>query len=293
VFIKQQYMAINKHFDAQKKIILIAYPPLKYLPDSVRSIRHDLLIADLVDDDAARTLEIKKKEACLSRYQQMLPECRWIFSTSPALNEKYKKYARQDIDFIPNGVDLRAYTVRSAANFRIKSNRKVVGYVGSINKAMDTELFEYALSCCTETDFVLVGFCRKEQQQVIDRFRRSYGNFNYLGVCNYRDIPQYLYSFDVLISFKKADYTTAGGDSMKIYEYLATGSPIVSTPVPPAEQFKDIIYVAYDKVQFTECLKKALEENNSLLREKRKQAARENSWEKRVDVILDKVSGLV
>ena len=121
----------------------------------------------------------------------------------------------------------------------------------------------------------------------------QYANFHFLGEKNYKDVPLFTEKLDVLISFKKNDFTTAGGDSQKIYEYLATGKPIVTTPVPPAPRYKDVIYVAHDKVEFAEYLGKALEEDDPEKRTRRMEIARENSWEKRADVILEKVVGLL
>ena len=44
---------------------------------------------------------------------------------------------------------------------------------------------------------------------------------------------------------------------MKIYQYLLSGKPIVSLPLSPADRFAGLIYVASDKFQFVEYLKKS------------------------------------
>jgi glycosyltransferase involved in cell wall biosynthesis len=118
-------------------------------------------------------------------------------------------------------------------------------------------------------------------------------NITFLGERHFSDIPSYISRFDVLINFKRTDFMTIGNDSMKIYEYLATGKPIVSTPVPPADRFTDLLYVASDKYEFAHHLTLALQEEDSKLREQRIKMARENSWAKRVDVILDEVMVLI
>ena len=97
----------------------------------------------------------------------------------------------------------------------------------------------------------------------------------------------------LLISIKKNDYTTAGGDSQKIYEYMATGKPIVTTSVPPAAAFSDVLYIADDKAEFAALLRKALDEDDQDKRIKRTQIADENSWARRVDCILNKVRELI
>ena len=291
---KIQYQAINKYFTKSKKnIVLIVYPPSKHLPDAIKTIRHDLLIADFEDDTAERKTDKNEKNQILENYKKILPQCKWIFSTSPSINQKYKGYAGQEISFLPSGVDIHNFQANSHKKLFKKNNRKVVGYIGIINKEIDVDLLEYILASYPGVDFIMIGHAANERLIDINKLTAQYGNLHYLDERNYKDIPGYMSDFDVLINIKKNDYTTAGGESQKIYEYLLTGKPIVSTPVPPADRFTDLMYVASDKFQFAEFLKIALEEDNVELREKRVKVAQDNSWAKRADVVLDKVSGLL
>jgi len=75
-----------------------------------------------------------------------------------------------------------------------------------------------------------------------------------------------------------------------MYEYLATGKPIVSTDLPEARQFNEVIYIAKDKEDFVKKIDLALCENNEDLVKKRIQIASENSWDKRIDEILEIIS---
>jgi len=113
-----------------------------------------------------------------------------------------------------------------------------------------------------------------------------------MGPVMYKDVPEILSSFDVLVSFKKAK-KCIGGDSIKLYEYLATGKPIVTTSVPPADRFKSIVYIADKPKQFSEYLKKAIGEKDELIRMKRKATARKNSWASRVDIIWNKIKEVI
>ncbi len=284
-----QYMAINKYFVRSKKnVVLITYPPSPYIPGAIKVIRHDLVIADFEDDLMERTTDQARKKEIEDNYRSILTQCQWIFSNTPEKDEKYREFAKQRIDYLPNGVDINLFSFNGKKVRR--GERKVVGYVGNLNRTMDEDLLEHVISCYPEVDFVLIGhFENKKSGEIITRLQNTYSNFQFLGERNYMDIPGCIDKFDVLISFKKNDYTTAGGDSQKIYEYLATGKPIVTLPVPPADRFPDLMYVASDKFEFAEYLRKALDEDDRELREKRKKAAQANSWSKRVDVILDKV----
>lgn len=291
LLVKLQYASINRNYCPGHRKVLIAYPPACYLSGATKEITHDILLADLVDDVLERTIDVSKKQKSIRCYTDLLPRCNWIFSTSRGMNEKYRAYASQNIEYLPNGVDVDSYSLEKGPIGKNSENgRKIAGYVGNFNETIDEELLEHAIASCPHVDFAMIGHTKSAKYaDMIANLCKTYNNIHYLGRCSYLDVPAYMNSFDVLISFKKADFTTVGNDSMKIYEYLATGKPVVTTPVSPAGQFSDLLYIASDKRQYVEYLKKALEEDAPALREKRKRAAASNSWSQRVDVILNKV----
>jgi glycosyltransferase involved in cell wall biosynthesis len=269
-------------------IVAVAYPPATYLSQFLRFLDHDLLIADLVDDMIEKA-EGKVKENFIDNYRSVLPKCRYVFSTSPVLARKYRDYARQEIEFLPNGVDPSEFLVESPPDLHREKNRPIVGYVGSINQTMDVEVLEHVVASYPEVDFNLIGFASPNRLEQLNNMANKCSNLHFLGRRHFTEVPASLAGFDVLANFKKRDSTTVGNDSMKVYEYLATGKPIVSLPISPADRFPDLIYVASNKEQFVECLSKALEEKGTELREARVEAARKESWEKRVNVILEKL----
>ena len=292
--LRLQYEAVNKSFKHSKsRKVLLLYPPSEYFPDVMHNISHDILIADLVDDDISRAADESEKSRLRENYKEILPNCRWIFSTSPIFNDVYKEYAKQRIDYIPNGVDMGDFIPLPGKTAFPRNGKKAVGYAGVINREADMDLLEYAVSHNTNADFLIVGYATDERLEDIRRLTNEYANFHYLGPKNHKEMSAFMKNCDVLINLKKNDHTTSGGESIKTYEYLATGKPIVSTPVPPADRFTDVMYVTSDKLEFSGFLNKALDENDESLHDRRRSIAANNSWDQRVDVILDKVSQLL
>ena len=287
--IKLQGKIINRIFIRSKKnIVLVAYPPSIYQSEVISTIKHDILVADLVDDVIARTRNRMLRNKYIEACKTILPKCTWVFSTSPALGE-YRDYAGQEVEYLPNGVDSREYAGDFSKKYYENRGRKTAGYVGNINQLVDLDLLEYGIVNCPQVDFILIGRIDRETTKGFRKIINQYKNCQYLGERRFTEIPGYLSSFDVLISFKKDDDSTRGNESMKIYQYLLSGKPIVSLPLSPADRFAGLIYVASDKFQFVEYLKKALEENDPEMRNKRINTALENSWTKRADVIHNKV----
>ena len=74
-------------------------------------------------------------------------------------------------------------------------------------------------------------------------------------------------------------------DPIKLYDYLATGKPIVSTPVPGVDRFSSLIRVGSKPEEFVSKIHEALAEEGGALAASRREAARSHSWEARVKVI--------
>lgn len=280
--------------DANTKNVIIAYPPSAYLVAATKYIDHDLLIADIVDDVVERFTVPTVRATLTRQMSEILPICKRVYATSPLLQRKYSSLASGPIVFLPNGVSNGRYE-RGIALAKSKTQaRPVVGYVGVLNLEVDIELLEQIVRVLPEFDFVLVGnIPSKGMRQLLTRLQSENSNLRLLGQRHFSEVPGLLETFDVLISMKKADHTTAGNDSMKIYEYLATGKPIVSTSVSPAPQFGDIIYVADTADEFACCVRQAVTENDLPKRTRRVEVARTHSWSLRAEQILNEIENLL
>jgi glycosyltransferase involved in cell wall biosynthesis len=75
---------------------------------------------------------------------------------------------------------------------------------------------------------------------------------------------------------------TASIFPMKVYEYLAAGLPVVSTPLPALSEISQIA-VAGNAGEMAARIEAALSEDDSSLRMERSRAAAGHSWEARLD----------
>jgi hypothetical protein len=74
---------------------------------------------------------------------------------------------------------------------------------------------------------------------------------------------------------------------LKLFVYVSTGVPIVSTEIENLGEIRKLIYVARDKVDFVEKIELALEQGRfSEPSQEHLNLLRENSWEVRVKKIL-------
>ncbi|WP_287963038.1 glycosyltransferase [Alcanivorax sp.] len=76
---------------------------------------------------------------------------------------------------------------------------------------------------------------------------------------------------------------TAGNDPTKLYEYLASGLPIVSTPHPRALEFEKWIRIARSPVDFAGAVGEELRHCDETLTHKRREIARQHTWRIRAE----------
>jgi hypothetical protein len=74
---------------------------------------------------------------------------------------------------------------------------------------------------------------------------------------------------------------------LKLYDYFATGKPIVSTYFPEVAKFDNVVRIAKDKNEFNSEIKNALSDNDRDLWNKRKIIAQKNTWDTRVKQISE------
>ncbi len=73
---------------------------------------------------------------------------------------------------------------------------------------------------------------------------RQAGNIEFTGPVPYRDLPEAVSRFSVCILPYVVDASTHNINPLKLKEYLATGKPVVSTPLPEAQKLAPFVRVA-------------------------------------------------
>ena len=136
--------------------------------------------------------------------------------------------------------------------------KPILGYMGSLDPwKMDVELITHIARTNPEWSLALVGFVWYGFDP-----RRFEGcpNIHVLGPKEYEDFPGYLKGMDVCLMPFPLNGITLNGDAIKLYEYLAAGKPVVSTPVPAARRFRDVVRVAENKEEFVQAIQSCLRE---------------------------------
>ena len=130
----------------------------------------------------------------------------------------------------------------------------VAGYVGAVEQWFDGELLATAATLAPEISFEIYGHVGSEEAVAS---LAGTPNVQLHGEMPSERLATVLARFDVaLIPFERnmlIEYT----NPVKVYEYLAAGLPVVSTPMPELERFKPLVAVAATAQEFTDAIREA------------------------------------
>jgi glycosyltransferase involved in cell wall biosynthesis len=110
---------------------------------------------------------------------------------------------------------------------------------------------------------------------------RDAPNIHLLGRRPYDRLPEVLRGADAAIIPYAVNELTRSVFPMKVYEYLAAGLPVVSTPLPALAGLEDIAFAA-DAPEMVAAIEAALEADDPSRRRARSERARGHSWERRL-----------
>ena len=159
--------------------------------------------------------------------------------------------------------------------------KPIIGYYGAIAEWFDIEAVEQLAASKPDWNIVLIGHTFGAD---VDRLKR-FENVHLLGEKPYKELPKYLYWFDVCIIPFKINELTLSTNPVKFYEYMSSGKPVVASKLPELEPYRDYVYFYESKEDFVQKVEKALEEDSDEKRKKRIALAKENTWDSRFEDI--------
>ena len=76
---------------------------------------------------------------------------------------------------------------------------------------------------------------------------------------------------------------------VKFHEALSAGPPTVVTNLPAYTPFRDVCYISRGYEEFSQNIKRALDEDSPEKVKARQEIAKQNTWEKKVEMMLEYV----
>ena len=161
--------------------------------------------------------------------------------------------------------------------------RPRLGYFGAVEPwLVDQELIKRAATERPEWQWIFIG--NRSRGLEIENLP----NTHFLPPVSYDELPFYAAGFDVcVLPWETEQAFTSYGSAIKVREYLATGKPVVISPLPEYEHLKDVLRIARSRDEFLRCVAEALVENDEGAKSKRQASVANGTWDARAEWVSD------
>ncbi|HJO33831.1 MAG: glycosyltransferase [Anaerolineales bacterium] len=276
-----------------KDIVLWAYTP--HAAGLVGRLGEQFMVYECVDEFSA-TRGLVRGETVTALERQLLRMADRVIVTHPSLLRSKTVRDRRPV-LVPNGADINHFARAGAPGTRPAAAvaalpRPVVGFHGWIQYWIDFDLIAHSARKHPEWSFALIG--PVEPLARVDKVR-GLTNVHFLGKQPYERMPEFLAGFDVCINPFVLGELADAVSPIKLYEYLASGKPVVSVDMPAAREFSDLITLVRTPEQFVRALEDVLfRAQNGIIAAgaaARRQAAGGFSWDARFQQVEEQLEG--
>jgi len=247
--------------------VVIAFPPTRTTLDLISGLEPRLTWYHCIfnyEEFPGTPADIRETE------RQLLEAADTVTVDSGFLKEKHRG-VRSDMIHIESGVHFELF--RRADTGVLQSPAKTLYYFGTADE--------------TRFDFDLVrevaeaGYTVRMLGTLSDPSFARIPGVEYLGQVPHEALPEHLREADALIIPYKITSFSKGTFPAKTYECLATGKPVVATPLPDLKRFGEHLYLGDRAEEFVRILRRLHESESPERMSARVELAQENSWEAR------------
>jgi glycosyltransferase involved in cell wall biosynthesis len=277
--------AIKKLGFKQGNVVMWIYDTeaAEYLPimDGVK------VLYDCVDNHAAQAGVNRNPKRVEEEERAILARVDIVTVTSRRLLKDIGK-KNKNVHLVLNAGDVELYSRDSGevAGAVKKITRPVVGMVGALDEyKVDFELLLAVAKEKQEWNFVFVGKPVVDRRSKLLKKLEKLPNVHLLGQIDRKEVPQYVYGFDVCIIPYRASRYNEASFPLKFWEFMATGKPIVVTGLPELGAYKSMVGYAKKKKDFIALTENYLKSPGRQSQERKREAKR-HSWDKRLSGIL-------
>jgi UDP-galactopyranose mutase len=172
-----------------------------------------------------------------------------------------KQRLHPNVHECPSGVDVEHFAVarhiRTEPSDQSALPKPRIGFFGVLDERLDRELLGAVAAQAPGWHFVLIGPVTKIDPDELPRA----ANLHYLGPKSYEDLPSYIAGWDVAMMPFALNAATKYISPTKTPEYLAAGTPVVSTPIADVVRTYGevgLAHIADTPERFVEAIREAL-----------------------------------
>ncbi len=157
--------------------------------------------------------------------QKIINKSQLIFYSSINLKNKINETAKRQ--FLPNGVNYDIFSkIKLSKKYKKKESLKIV-YLGAVRDIINDNLVLKISKTFPNDKIYFIG-------PILTKFKKlqKQKNIFFLGEIKHNQVPSYLKKFHIGILPYKVNLFTKSINPLKVYEYVSSGLPVISTNLP-------------------------------------------------------------
>lgn len=252
-------------------------------------LRPKRVVYDFIDD--LDVFNVPDFEQLKRDHQSLLENSTVVSATADDLWREVAA-VRKDSILCANGTDYAHFAVAKDPALPapddladlLAQKKPIIGYYGAIARWFDYDLLWAVASKRPDLNFLLLGpdYDKTAANQAVF----GLPNVRWPGPRHYSILPRYLKCFDVATIPFKVNAITHATSPLKLFEYMAGGKPIVTTPMRESMRYENVL-VAGDPASFSKQLDRALSlRTDAAHLALTDRLAKENTWDARADQLL-------
>lgn len=252
------------------------YTPM-IAPAMLGAFQEHAVVYDCMDELAQFRFAPKE---LVPRERYLLARADVVFAGGSMLADAKRRYHEQ-VHCFGCGVDADHFAAARAESTVIPAaltarSGPVLGYIGVIDERLDYALIAHLAEHMPDATVAMVGPVVKVDPR--DLPRRE--NILYLGQQPYQQLPAFLKGFDVCLMPFALNKATEHINPTKTLEYLATGKPVVSTPITDVvRNFAQQVVIAESAREYVEAVRQAIVAPDAERQQRGLTRALDASWE--------------
>jgi hypothetical protein len=224
-------------------VIVFTWPQLAYFAEKFRDITRIYYCKDPFEHWACWNRgEIHQLES------RLLDNCDAVFAVSRLLVEDFRPRTPGKVFYLSNGVEesfLSAGPLPRPAN--LPADKPILGSVGQLNATYDWQYIAELASTLPDARLCFIGNISEGDplwSREIANHLTGAPNILFLDRQPHEQIPAYLQHFDISMCLLRADDYADRRSPLRLYDYLTTERPIISTPIREAFEHLPHIHIA-------------------------------------------------
>ncbi len=266
----------------RQPIVWVAIPSAAEVVDSLGAKLVVYQVSDKYDAnrDSAMSASVIRTyhEQLKSRSAVVMYSGRKLFEEAPEL---HRYFLEQAVDYDHFAVEADSTAPEIAA-----IPRPILGFIGWMDYVMDVPLVEEVARRRPDWHWVFIG--TKSNLIQIEA-----PNVHFLGPKPYQELPRYIRNFDVcVLPYSQRDSFTSYGSAIKVKEYLATGKPVVISPLYEYRNAPGVRIYATPE-EFIAQVEDALHNDSAEKKAIRQASVRDCTWDRRAQQVGCLFAGLL